>query len=103
MAVMIDSWMRKGKYTKLLEVWVKGLIIDWKKLYGKARPRRISLPTYPFARERYWVPEIETAAANPILTSTGNARMLHPLLHQNTSDLAEQRFTSTFSGKKPSS
>ncbi|AJQ26214.1 thioester reductase domain-containing protein [Pelosinus fermentans] len=100
MAVMIDSWMRKGKYTKLLEVWVKGLIIDWKKLYGKARPRRISLPTYPFAKERYWVPEFETTAVNHILTHTGNALMLHPLLHQNTSDLTEQRFTSKFSGKE---
>ncbi len=100
MGTMMDSWMRKGKYTKLLEVWVKGLAIDWKKLYGKTRPRRISLPTYPFAKERYWVPEIETTTANHMLTSTGNAPMLHPLLHQNTSDLMEQRFSSKFSGKE---
>ncbi len=24
-------------------------------LYGDKRPRRVSLPTYPFARERYWI------------------------------------------------
>uniref|UniRef100_UPI001E3CDA42 type I polyketide synthase n=1 Tax=Bradyrhizobium sp. Leaf401 TaxID=2876564 RepID=UPI001E3CDA42 len=29
---------------------------DWTRLYeADARPRRISLPTYPFARERYWI------------------------------------------------
>jgi polyketide synthase PksN len=65
----IATWISKGKYEKLLELWVKGLTIDWKLLYtvgaGSAQgmmptpavqPRRISLPTYPFARERYWVP-----------------------------------------------
>ena len=34
---------------------MKGLSFDWQRLYGEARPRRISLPTYPFAREHYWV------------------------------------------------
>src|SRR5205085_2851734 len=49
----VVAWMSKGKYGKLLEFWVKGLTIDWKYLYGEHLPRRISLPTYPFARERY--------------------------------------------------
>ena len=60
MANTIDAWVRKGKYTKLLDLWVKGLVFDWKKLYGESKPRRISLPTYPFARERYWVEGIRT-------------------------------------------
>ena len=55
MAQILDAWVAKGKYGKLLELWVKGLAFDWRRLYGEARPRRISLPTYPFARERYWV------------------------------------------------
>jgi acyl transferase domain-containing protein len=30
------------------------------RLYGEGgRPRRISLPSYPFARERYWIPAAE--------------------------------------------
>ena len=55
MAQAIEAWVAKGKYGKLLELWVKGLSVDWRRLYGEAKPRRISLPTYPFARERYWV------------------------------------------------
>jgi polyketide synthase PksL len=34
-------------------LWAKGLSLDWGQLYGDGRlprPRRISLPTYPFAR-----------------------------------------------------
>jgi len=54
----IDKWIQRRKYAKLLDLWVKGLTFDWNKLYGDIKPRRISLPTYPFARERYWVPEV---------------------------------------------
>jgi polyketide synthase PksN len=50
------KWLQRGKYEKLLQWWVKGGTIDWRLLYGEHLPRRISLPTYPFARERYWVP-----------------------------------------------
>jgi len=48
----IDSWISKGKYSKIIDLWVKGLVVDWSKLYGETKPQRISLPTYPFAKER---------------------------------------------------
>jgi polyketide synthase PksN len=101
MVATIDAWISKGKFEKLLALWVKGLNWDWNKLYGNSKPRRISLPTYPFAQERYWVPEIKdnssvnTAAATSAITAS-----LHPLLHQNTSDFSEQRFSSTFTGQE---
>lgn len=57
----VDRWLEKGKYGKLLSMWVQGLNVDWNRLYKGQKPKRISLPTYPFARERYWV----TGANNP--------------------------------------
>ncbi len=51
----VNKWIARGKYSKLLSLWVKGLAFDWNTLYGEVRPRRISLPTYPFARDRYWI------------------------------------------------
>src|SRR5947207_11857724 len=33
-------------------------------------------------------------------TSAGAASLIHPLLHRNTSDLAEQRYSSTFTGEE---
>jgi acyl transferase domain-containing protein len=45
-----------------LKLWVKGLKVDWQQLYGARRPRTISLPTYPFAREIYWAESLEPAA-----------------------------------------
>ena len=57
----IDKWFADSKLSRLLELWVKGVELDWSKLYGDVKPQRMSLPTYPFARERYW---IETAASS---------------------------------------
>ncbi len=56
LAKTLEAWVAKGKFGKLLDLWVKGLAFDWSRLYGEVRPRRLSLPTYPFARERYWLP-----------------------------------------------
>ncbi|MCP5006300.1 MAG: SDR family NAD(P)-dependent oxidoreductase, partial [Planctomycetes bacterium] len=92
----IDSWIVKKKYLKLLKLWVKGLVFDWNKLYGDNKPKRISLPTYPFARDRYWISE--TQGKGIIATAGASVSVIHPLLHENTSDLTEQRFTSTFTG-----
>ncbi|MCP4272338.1 MAG: type I polyketide synthase, partial [Gammaproteobacteria bacterium] len=55
MSQTIASWIAKKKYSKLLKLWVKGLVFDWNRLYGDIKPKRINLPTYPFARERYWI------------------------------------------------
>ena len=51
----LDDWVTEGKYAKLLEFWVGGAIFDWNKLYGESQPHRLSLPTYPFAKKRYWI------------------------------------------------
>ncbi|NTU29407.1 SDR family NAD(P)-dependent oxidoreductase [Brevibacillus sp. HB1.1] len=93
----IDTWIAKGKYAKILQMWVQGLIFDWNKLYGDTKPRRISLPAYPFARERYWLPKVDSQAAG---FTAGALATLHPMLHQNTSTLSEQRHSSTFTGQE---
>ena len=92
----LDAWIEKGKYEKLLDLWVNGMGFDWNKLYGEIKPRRISLPTYPFAREQYWINGISDFRFQ--ISDLKN--QLHPLLHENTSDLSEQRFSSTFTGEE---
>ncbi len=59
MAETISVWVSKGKYEKLLDVWTQGFPLDWNRFYEKDRPSRISLPSYPFAEDRYWIPEFE--------------------------------------------
>ncbi|MFJ6851027.1 SDR family NAD(P)-dependent oxidoreductase [Streptomyces sp. NPDC091271] len=94
MATTVDVWIEKGKFDRLLGLWVKGLSVDWGKLYGSRRPPMLPLPGYPFARERYWVGDL-AAAADPADSAVGRH---HPLIHTNTSTLDAQRFGSSFSG-----
>lgn len=98
---MIRKWIVKGKWGALADLWVKGYQLDWSLLYGKVKPRRIHLPTYPFAEERYWI-TIDSKAAHSFAAVGGNAApaVLHPLLHRNTSDLGEQRYSSVLTGEE---
>ena len=90
----IDRWIAGGKLSRIVDAWVRGVEVDWTRLYTD-RPRRVSLPAYPFARERYWI-DVTAGLSVPVVGAA--ASVLHPLLHRNTSDLTEQRYSSTFSG-----
>ena len=93
MAEAIGKWMSRRKLAKLADLWVQGLELDWRLLYRANRPSLISLPAYPFARDRYWLGR--PAAPGP---GVARAPALHPLVHANTSDLYQQCYTSEFYG-----
>ncbi len=38
----------------LAKLWLAGVAIDWSRVYGRERRRRVELPSYPFERKRYW-------------------------------------------------
>ncbi|MBW5469734.1 SDR family NAD(P)-dependent oxidoreductase [Brevibacillus formosus] len=97
----VETWIAKGKYAKLMDLWVKGVSIDWNKLYTDEKPRRVSLPTYPFAKERYWIDVQKPIETGMTDTSSARGDILHPLLHKNTSDLYELRYSSSFTGQEP--
>ncbi|KAF9369093.1 hypothetical protein CPC16_004771, partial [Podila verticillata] len=88
----IEVWVAQGKLSKLAQLWVQGLGVEWRQLYGQRRPQRIRLPTYPFAKEHYWAPQK--------VVQDGPERQLHPLVHRNTSNLSQQRFSTTLTGKE---
>lgn len=50
----IRQWIIKRKLRQLAEIWVEGFEIDWSLFYTEHSGARISLPTYPFSREKYW-------------------------------------------------
>ncbi|WP_162002409.1 SDR family NAD(P)-dependent oxidoreductase [Streptomyces sp. CB01881] len=57
MGAILEAWIAKGKYAKVLDLWVNGFELDWRSLHPGRTVRVVPLPTYPFARERYWIAE----------------------------------------------
>ena len=86
----VDRWIARRKLSKLLDLWSRGLNIDWHTLYDDGRPRRVSLPTYPFASERYWIDE---AAGSRRLESQierdGHLKSLEDIINKIDDDAIE--------------
>ncbi len=46
-------------------LWANGAGVDWRGFHCDERRRRVSLPTYPFERQRYWVSPAAPPAHSP--------------------------------------
>jgi acyl transferase domain-containing protein/ubiquinone/menaquinone biosynthesis C-methylase UbiE len=94
MAVLVAQWMARRDLAKLEEAWRLGVDIDWSVLWP-APPGILSLPGYPFAPERHWLPQ-----GVAVRTSSVGGR-LHPMLHENISRPGVQRYRSVFTADEP--
>ena len=56
-------WWQEGRLDELVTAWVDGLRVEWTSLPRPARPAIVSLPTYPFERQRFWLPEVTDGSA----------------------------------------
>ncbi|AJQ95675.1 SDR family NAD(P)-dependent oxidoreductase [Gynuella sunshinyii] len=94
---LMHQWITNGELKKLAGFWINGGTVDWSLLYEGDRPQRVPLPGYPFAREHYWRDAVSVdQTSSPDL----GPEVLHPLVHQNTSDQNRPRYTTTFTGKE---
>ncbi|RKG91730.1 type I polyketide synthase, partial [Corallococcus sp. CA053C] len=55
----------RGEHAAIARAWVEGTSWPWRALYREHPPRRVSLPTYPFAGERYWIESTEPSPPEP--------------------------------------
>jgi acyl transferase domain-containing protein/pimeloyl-ACP methyl ester carboxylesterase/SAM-dependent methyltransferase len=69
----LDILLQTRDLTRLARLWAAGVRVNWSSLYTENRPRILSLPHYPFKRERHWVPSNRPAGRQ----SSGS---LHPLI-----------------------
>ena len=74
-----SSW--DGLSASLGALWSRGVAVDWNAYYANESRRRISLPTYPFERKRYWIEakrEAVTAATVPTVIAIEDAQGSQP-------------------------
>ena len=57
LTTLVETWMEEGDPEKVLGFWVNGVDVDFSRLYPHAKPQKLALPPYPFARESYWLKE----------------------------------------------
>lgn len=51
------------------KLWLAGVEIDWSQLHAQEQRQRLSLPSYPFERQRYWVETQQQPEPNQISTT----------------------------------
>jgi acyl transferase domain-containing protein/acyl carrier protein len=84
-----DDWPQMLE--SLAHLYVRGVAIDWKGFYQDQPVRKVSLPTYPFQRQSYWV-------SSPA-GSRGGAALLGPLIDRrmrsplHAADIFETEFS----------
>jgi candicidin polyketide synthase FscB len=82
-ATVLSGSLRRGEggarrfLSSLGELWVRGVGVDWEALLGTGKPAEVSLPTYAFQRQRYW---IEAGRGDGDPASVGMTSAEHPLL-----------------------
>lgn len=75
-----NQYLRSQDIRSMLEavgrIWTAGSSVDWDRFHSNERRYRVSLPTYPFERQRYWIdsPPAETAAQVTWPTNGNKAR-----------------------------
>ena len=108
MLPVVASHIQKREYDEIINLWIKGVEINWDLLYisYNNHPQRISLPTYPFDRKRYWVPYSAFSNFTPSpkyrdkTSSMQPFEPFHPLLHQKSNDPAGLIYSTTLTGKE---
>ncbi len=89
-----DAVRYKKNLRALANLYVKGYELNWDLLHQNESKQKIPLPTYPFGKERYWIP-----ATIPHVTVSSEAA-LHPLLDKNVSTLSAEIFTKVLTGNE---
>jgi polyketide synthase PksN len=89
-----DAALYRQKLQNLAELYIQGYDWEWRELYRDLDCRCISMPAYPFARERYWISPAAPGGGTP----QGEAAKLHPLIDANTSTLKEQKYVTRLRG-----
>ncbi|AMS13097.1 hypothetical protein A3218_01715 [Pseudomonas chlororaphis] len=89
---MALRWAQEGKWAALARLWVRRGF-DWQPLWrlrGEPQPRRVSLPTYPFAQRPCQMPVFQAPGA------PAAAAGLSQLVQHNVSTFEQLAFRSVF-------
>jgi acyl transferase domain-containing protein len=58
-AQALDPNIHQSQQHQILDLWVNGVKVDWSSLYANSHLKPISLPSYPFEHQSFWIQPLE--------------------------------------------
>jgi acyl transferase domain-containing protein/acyl-CoA synthetase (AMP-forming)/AMP-acid ligase II/acyl carrier protein len=105
----VDDW--QALLESLAMLYVRGVNVDWTAFDRGYVRRRVSLPTYPFQRQSYWVGKVGAMPQvmingvwpqQPIASGPASGLLLHPLLGRRiVAPISERIFENTVTASSP--
>jgi polyketide synthase 12 len=91
----------RSLFSGLGAMWVRGVGMDWARVFDGSGAKRVELPSYAFQREHYWL--ASPAGGERAIASAGLGRVEHPLLGACVSfaEDAGRLFTARLSSQMP--
>lgn len=94
-----QDFMMEAELDKLAQLWVTGKRIDWSSMDKSEGQRKISIPTYPFAETRHWLPNPVNSIKNAGAHRSGmDNRFMMKL--ENRSDFRAYSYEFEFTGQE---
>lgn len=95
----LSELIGKKKLDKVAQLWVEGINIDWMQLYRSQKPCTISLPTYPFKHESFFVTRTVNEQAQIIMEKTGEVTgRIDAMITDNCSTFRKQHYVNRVDG-----
>jgi len=81
-----DAREEEALLTALGRLWLAGVEVDWQRFAAGERRHRLSLPTYPFERRRYWLRPVAPRAGRREAAAAAAAEPATPAGRQRPED-----------------
>ncbi|MFF4591164.1 SDR family NAD(P)-dependent oxidoreductase [Streptomyces sp. NPDC001388] len=81
----VTDALRQGRLDTVAALWCGGAVVDWRVLHPAGARSVVRLPSYPFARDRHWVPRSDATSAparapEPAFDARARAALLDAVL-----------------------
>lgn len=89
----METLVNTNQLKELARAWIRGTKINWRFMYRNGTGRKIALPTYPFAKRRFWVADCKPVPDTVTIGSVeGSESYLWPELNFRLDSHEEDRW-----------
>lgn len=99
----LGQTLQTKQWKQIALLWVNGVSLPWEMIWRDKAPRRISLPGYPFARERFWMNIDVKSSEEHVVVHSSDVTKPNPDVGQELTAAKEIPLNSEFYFSHPAS